>query len=177
MATGHTQRKTAKTSIRTKPVPALGDSKLLLETCNQIGALIVGQKHERIKQGVEVLQKQASAMLLQQHLGAWLPMFEQHFSALEQVLGKGLELSQANLMSELKTKAKAAGYPKMKDFLTQAVLPLVGYHGLLLHLNNNAGVALPAEVRGTVVQRMNAINKVLGGACAAMFMQESMGLS
>ena len=47
---------------------------------------------------------------------------------------------------------------------------------LLLFLNNQGGVALPAHVREEVTQRMAGINKVLGGACAAMVLQDSMGL-
>ena len=64
----------------------------------------------------------------------------------------------------------------VREFLIKRVLPTVSYHGLLLFLNNNAGVALPKHVRDEVVERMNGINKVLGGACAAMVLQDSMGI-
>ncbi|MBK9975694.1 MAG: hypothetical protein IPP14_13055 [Planctomycetes bacterium] len=188
MASGNTQRKkrtddrrTSKVDRRDSPVnPTINinnERKQLLDTCGQIGALIIGQRFDRMQQGVEVLQKQASGILLKQHLEVWLPRFEEHYAALERVVGKNLELPQANLVNELKTRAKAAGYASMKDFLTKVILPVVSYHGLLLHLNNTAGVALPAAARDQVVQRMNAINKVLGGACAAMFLQDSMGLA
>ncbi|MBE7492032.1 MAG: hypothetical protein HS108_09805 [Planctomycetes bacterium] len=177
-----TDRRTAKVDRREAPVNATveistsTERKQLLDTCSQIGALIIGQRFDRMAQGVEVLQKQASGLLLKQHLEVWLPRFEEHYNALEKVVGKNLEINQQNLVNELKAKAKAAGYATMKDFLTKVILPVVSYHGLLLHLNNNAGVALPANVREQVIQRMNAINKVLGGTCAAMFLQESMGL-
>ncbi|MCC6464182.1 MAG: hypothetical protein IT463_02450 [Planctomycetes bacterium] len=153
------------------------ERKQLLDTCSQIGALIIGQRFDRMQQGVEVLQKQASGLLLKQHLEVWLPRFQEHYDALEKIVGKNLELDQKNLVNELKAKVKAAGFATMKDFLTKVVLPVVSYHGLLLHLNNNAGVALPNDVREQVVQRMNSINRLLGGACAAMFMADTMGLS
>jgi len=189
MSSGNTQRKkrntdrrTSKVDRRDAPVNATveistsAERKQLLDTCSQIGALIIGQRFDRMAQGVEVLQKQASGLLLKQHLEVWLPRFEEHYAALEKVVGKNLEISQTNLVNDLKAKVKAAGFPNMKEFLTKVILPVVSYHGLLLHLNNNAGVALPAHAREQVIQRMNAINKILGGTCAAMFLQESMGM-
>lgn len=154
----------------------LKERKALIDTCSQIGALIIGQRHDRMNQAVEILQKQASSLLLTQHLEVWLPRFEEHYRALEKVVGKDLKLDSANMVNDLKKKITDAGYPNIRDFLIKRVLPTVSYHGLLLFLNNNAGVALPADVREEVVQRMNGINKVLGGACAAMVLQDSMGI-
>lgn len=154
----------------------LKERKALIDTCSQIGALIIGQRHDRMNQAVEILQKQASSLLLTQHLEVWLPRFEEHYRALEKVVGKNLQLDGGNMVNDLKKKITDAGYPNIRDFLIKRVLPTVSYHGLLLFLNNNAGVALPKEVREEVVQRMNGINKVLGGACAAMVLQDSMGL-
>lgn len=179
MSTGQSQRR-SRTSVRSKPAAesndSLGDTKPLLDTCTQIGALIIGQKMDRMKQGVEVLQRQASAALLQKHMEVWLPRFMELYGGLEAVLGKVDELSQGALMAELKARVKAAGYPTMRDFVKSVLLPLVSYHGLLLHMNNSAGVSLPADIREMVLSRMNAVNRVLSGACAAMFMQESLGL-
>ena len=179
MATGQTQRKT-RTSVRIKPAPAaddgLGDTGPLLDTCTQIGALIIGQKLDRMRQGVEILQKQASVALLSKHMEVWLPRFMELYGTLESVVGKVGDLSQSALMAELKSRVKAAGYPKMRDFVKAVVLPLVSYHGLLLHMNNKAGVGLPSDVREMVLQRMNNVNRVLGGVCATMFMQESLGM-
>lgn len=174
MASGNTQR-----SRRTKPVESddgLAESEALIQTCNQIGALIIGQKLDRMRQGVELLQKQASQQLLQKHMDVWLPRFIELYGAMEGVLGKVSDISQSNLMGELKAKVKAAGFADMKAFVSRVMLPLVSYHGLLLQMNNQAGVGLPADVRDSVLQRMNNINRVMGGACAAMFMQDSMGL-
>ncbi|MCA8915353.1 MAG: hypothetical protein KDB90_08070 [Planctomycetes bacterium] len=154
----------------------LKDRKALIETCSQIGALIIGQRHERMNQAVEILQKQARALLLTQHLEVWLPRFEEHYKALEAVVGKDLKLDGGNLVNDLKKKINDAGFKSIRDFLIKKVLPTVSYHGLLLFLNNQGGVALPAHVREEVTQRMAGINKVLGGACAAMVLQDSMGL-
>jgi hypothetical protein len=154
----------------------LNERKALLDTCAQIGALIIGQRHDRMNQAVEILQKQASSLLLTQHLDVWLPRFEEHYKALEEVVGKGLKLDGGNMVNDLKKKITEAGYKTIREFLVKRVLPTVSYHGLMLFLNNTAGVALPPAVREEVVQRMNGINKVLGGACAAMVLQESMGL-
>jgi len=154
----------------------LKERKALIDTCSQIGALIIGQRHDRMNQAVEILQKQASSLLLTQHLEVWLPRFEEHYRALEKVVGKDLKLDGGNMVNDLKKKINDAGYASIRDFLIKRVLPTVSYHGLLLFLNNNAGVALPKEVRDEVIERMNGINKVLGGACAAMVLQDSMGI-
>ncbi len=156
--------------------PSAGKQKELLEVCSQIGALIIGQRHDRMSQAVELLQKRASAVVLEQYLDDWLPQFEEHYAALEKVIGKGLKLDEGDLVNDLKQKVAKAGYASLRDFLVEQVMPLVSYHGLLLFLNNDAGVALPGEVREEVVERMQGINKVLGGACAAMVLQDSMGI-
>jgi hypothetical protein len=148
----------------------------LLETCKQIGALIIGQRHDRTSAAVDILQKQAAGMLLKQHLNDWLPRFHERVEALEKVVGKGLKLETTNLIQELREKVKAAGFKSFREFVTELVLPVVSYHGVLLFLNNEARVKLPPGVRDEVVQKMNAINKLLGGACAAMVLQESMGI-
>lgn len=168
------QRRTSRPTV--SHGATLQERKKLLEMCSQIGALIIGQRHDRMNQAVELLQKQSKALLLQQHLDVWLPRFEEHYSALEKVIGKNLKLDDANLVNDLKQKVNKAGYSSLRDFLIKRVLPLVSYHGLLLFLNNEAGVALPEKVRGEIIERMNAINKVLGGACAAMVLQDSMGM-
>jgi hypothetical protein len=148
----------------------------LMQTCSQIGALIIGQRHDRVSNAVDVLQKQAAGVLLKQYVDHWLPRFHQHVEALEKVVGKGLVLDGSNLIQDLRTKISAAGFKSTREFITKLVLPVVSYHGTLLFLNNEAKVVLPPEVRDEVVQKMNAINKLLGGACAAMVLQESMGL-
>ncbi len=152
------------------------ERKELLETCKQIGALIIGQRHDRTSAAVDILQKQAAGVLLKQHLNDWLPRFHERVEALEKVVGKGLKLDSTNLIQELREKVKAAGFKNFREFVTDLVLPVVSYHGVLLFLNNEARVKLPPEVRDEVVQKMNAINKLLGGACAAMVLQESMGI-
>ena len=154
----------------------LKERKALIDTCSQIGALIIGQRHDRMNQAVEVLQKQSRALLLTQHLDVWLPRFEEHYKALEAVVGKDLALDGGNLVNDLKKKINDAGFKSIRDFLVKKVLPTISYHGLLLFLNNNAGVGLPPDVRETVTKRMAGINKVLGGACAAMVLQDTMGL-
>jgi hypothetical protein len=174
--TGKVKKEEPKSRPTVSLDSTLQERKALLETCAQIGALIIGQRHERMNQAVEILQKQASSLLLTQHLEVWLPRFEEHYTALEQVVGKGLNLDGGNLVNDLKKKINEAGFKSIREFVVKRVLPTVSYHGLFLFLNNSAGVALPKEVREQVVQRMSGINKVLGGACAAMVLQESMGL-
>ena len=181
--TGKKSKKTGKVKQdgpKSRPTVSLDatlkERKALLETCSQIGALIIGQRHDRMNQAVEILQGQARALLLTQHLDVWLPRFEEHYRALEKVVGKDLKLDGDNLVNDLKKKINEAGYKSIRDFVIKRVLPTVSYHGLLLFLNNNAGVGLPQEVREEVVERMNGINKVLGGACAAMVLQDSMGI-
>ena len=154
----------------------LKERKALIETCSQIGALIIGQRHDRMNQAIEILQKQASSLLLTQHLEVWLPRFEEHYTNLEKVIGKDLALDSGNMVNDLRKKVNDAGFKTVREFMIKRVLPTVSYHGLLLFLNNNAGVALPQDVRDQVVKRMSSINKVLGGACAAMVLQESMGI-
>ncbi|MCA8910924.1 MAG: hypothetical protein KDB82_04420 [Planctomycetes bacterium] len=187
MASGKTSRvskKTGKQKKSGKPTArptisldsTLKERKQLIELCSQIGALIIGQRHDRMNQAVEILQKQASGVLLTQHLDVWLPRFEEHYKALEKVVGKDLKLDSGNLVNDLRKKITDAGFGTVREFLIKRVLPTVSYHGLLLFLNNNAGVALPKHVRDEVVERMNGINKVLGGACAAMVLQDSMGI-
>ncbi|MCC7509355.1 MAG: hypothetical protein IT464_08260 [Planctomycetes bacterium] len=155
---------------------SLKERQALLEICGQIGALIIGQRHDRMNSAVEILQKQSAALLLQQHLDVWLPRFHEHVAALEKVVGKDLKLNDGNLVNDLRTKVNAAGYKSLKEFVVKLVLPVISYHGLLLFLNNEARVSLPPDVRAEVITKMNAINKVLGGACAAMVLQETMGL-
>lgn len=184
MASGKTgkQRKTGKLkeAVPSRPTVSLDSTlkerKQLIELCSQIGALIIGQRHDRMNQAVEILQKQASGLLLKQHLEVWLPRFEEHYKALEDVVGKDLKLDGGNLVNDLRKKINDAGFSSIRDFVIKRVLPTVSYHGLLLFLNNQGGVALPPQVREEVVQRMNGINKVLGGACAAMVLQDSMGI-
>lgn len=176
-------RKTGKVKVeppKSRPTVSLdstlNERKALLETCSQIGALIIGQRHDRMNQAVEILQKQASSLLLTQHLDVWLPRFEEHYAALEKVVGKDLKLDAGNMVNDLRKKINDAGFKSIREFVVKRVMPTVSYHGLLLFLNNNAGVSLPKNVREEVVQRMNGINKVLGGACAAMVLQETMGI-
>ena len=190
MASGNTSRrnkksgqdtaKVEKRNVASRPTishsTSLQERKALLDTCAQIGALIIGQRHDRMNQAVEILQKQSAALLLQQHLDVWLPRFHEHFAKLEGVLGKDLKLADGNMVNELRTKIKAGGFETIREFVVKLLLPVVSYHGLLLYLNNSAGVALSKAVREEVVLRMNQINKVLGGACAAMVLQESMGI-
>jgi hypothetical protein len=154
----------------------LEERKALIETCKQIGALIIGQRHDRTSAAVDILQKQAAGVLLKQHLNDWLPRFHERVEALERVVGKGLKLETTNLIQELREKVKAAGFKNFREFVTELVLPVVSYHGVLLFLNNEARVKLPPDVRDEVIQKMNAINKLLGSACAAMVLQESMGI-
>lgn len=152
------------------------EKEALLQTCSQIGALIIGQRHDRVSTAVGILQKQAAGVLLKQYVDHWLPRFHHHVEALEAVVGKGLELDSSNLIQDLRGKISAAGFKNVREFVTKLVLPVVSYHGTLLFLNNEAKVVLPPEVRAEVVEKMNAINKLLGGACAAMVLQESMGI-
>ncbi|MCA8917607.1 MAG: hypothetical protein KDB68_09385 [Planctomycetes bacterium] len=174
--TGKQKKKSGKARPTISLDTTLRERKQLIELCSQIGALIIGQRHDRMNQAVEILQKQSSALLLTQHLEVWLPRFEEHYKALEKVVGKDLKLDGGNLVNDLRKKITDAGYSTVRDFLIKRVLPTVSYHGLLLFLNNQGGVALPKQVREEVVQRMNGINKVLGGACAAMVLQDSMGI-
>jgi hypothetical protein len=155
---------------------AVDERRALLETCKQIGALIIGQRPDRTGAAVDILQKQAAGLLLKQYLDEWLPRFHEHVDALEKVVGKDLKLPEANLIGDLRAKVTAAGFKNVREFVTEMVLPVVSYHGVLLFLNNEARVKLPADVRDEVVQKMNAINRLLGGACAAMVLQESMGI-
>jgi hypothetical protein len=155
---------------------AVDERRALLETCKQIGALIIGQRRDRTSAAVEILQKQAAGLLLKQYLNEWLPRFHEHVEALEKVVGKELKLSEANLVQDLRDKVSAAGFKSLREFVTNMVLPVVSYHGVLLFLNNEARVKLPPDVRDEVIQKMNAINRLLGGACAAMVLQESMGI-
>lgn len=185
MASGESTRSKRNTTSRikkgssSKPTvshTSLNERKALLDLCGQIGALIIGQRHDRMNQAVEILQKQSAALLLQQHLDVWLPRFHEHVEALEKVIGKDLKLNEGNLVNDLKSKVNAAGYKNLREFVVKMVLPVISYHGLLLFLNNEARVSLPPDVRAEVITKMNAINKVLGGACAAMVLQESMGI-
>ncbi len=183
MTSGNTSRsrRTGKveaqpTTRRTVSHADIEERKLLLQTCNQIGALIIGQRHDRTSAAVDILQKQAAGLLLKQHLNDWLPRFHEHVEALERVVGKGLKLDGANLIQDLRAKITAAGYKNVREFVTSLLLPVVSYHGVLLFLNNEARVKLPNDVRDEVIEKMNAINKLLGGACAAMVLQESMGI-
>lgn len=170
------QKKTGKSRPTVSLDTTLKERKQLIELCSQIGALIIGQRHDRMNQAVEILQKQASSLLLTQHLDVWLPRFEEHYRALEKVVGKDLKLDSGNLVNDLRKKITDAGFSSVRDFVVKRVLPTVSYHGMLLFLNNQGGVALPKQVREEVTQRMNGINKVLGGACAAMVLQDSMGI-
>ena len=170
-------RRTASISGRTARVTSGGgEQDQILQTCGQIGALIIGQRHDRTSKAIEILQKQATAAMLRTYLDEWLPRFNERVAALERIVGRGLQLDGANLLQDLRAKVEAAGYDSMREFLTQEVLPLVSYHGVLLLLNNDARVKLPADSRTEVIQKMNAINKLVGSTCAAMVLQESMGV-
>lgn len=153
-----------------------GERDELMEICSQIGALIIGQRHDRMNQAVGVLQKRTTAMLLRERLDDWHSQFDTHFKALERVIGEDLKLDDRDLVNDLKTRVSEAGFDNLREFVDRSVLPVVAYHGLLMFLNNEAGVVLPEELRGEVADRMKGIRKVLGGACAAMVLQESMGI-
>ena len=177
-----TQRKTAKAERRGPSRPTIShastlkERKELVSTCEGIGALIIAGQHTRMSAAIETLQKQARVLLLQQHLDAWVPRFEEHYGNLEKVFGEGLEVDEGNLMGEIKSKVAKAGFANMREFLVKVMLPVVSYHGLMLFLNNDAGVALPPEARDKLVARMRGINRLLGGTCAAMVLQDTMGV-
>lgn len=189
MASGNTSSRRRKTSRRTNKVSKSGatsrptvsgvttakERKELVQLAEGIGALIIGGRQDRMQDGIQALQRQSRSLLLQQHLEVWLPRFEEHYSKMEKVLGKGLELSEENMINDLRSKVKKGGYKTMKGFLNNVVLPLVSYHGLLLFLNNEAGVRLPDNIRDLVAGRMRAINKVLGAACAAVTLESTIG--
>jgi hypothetical protein len=155
---------------------SVAERKALLKTCEQIGALIIGQRHDRMSQAVDVLGQQARSLLLQQHLDVWVPRFQEHIDKLEKVVGKDMKLDEANLVNDLRQKVSKAGYESTRDFLIKVLMPALSYHGLLVFLNNNAKVALPDDIRNQVVELMNPINKVLGAACAGMVLQDTMGM-
>jgi len=125
---------------------------------------------------VDILSQQARSLLLQQHLDVWVPRFEEHVKKLEKVVGKDLKLDEANLVNDLRSKVNAAGFKSVREFQTKLLMPVISYHALLIFLNNSAKVALPEQVRTRVTSLMNPINKVLGGACAAMVLQDTMGI-
>jgi hypothetical protein len=149
---------------------------IMLKTCEQIGALIIGQRHDRMQNAVQLLGQQGRNRLLEPFIEQWVAEFEQHARRLEGVIGEGLLLDEGNLVNDLRRKVNAAEYKSIREFLTSLVLPLVQHHGLLLFLNNSAKVTLPESARERVAGLMNPLNKVLGGTCAAMVLQESMGL-
>ncbi len=148
----------------------------LVKICEGIGALAIGGRVDKVSLAVETLQKQSRTLLLQQHLDVWLPKFQEHFQKMESVIGPGLKLTPDNAVNELRQKVTKAGFPNVREFLIKVVLPVISYHGLFLFLNNQAGVRLPENARLQVVEQMNAINRVLGSACAGMVLQETMGL-
>lgn len=148
----------------------------LVKVCEGIGALAIGGRGDKVAMAVETLQKQARALLLQQHLDVWVPKFEEHFNNLEKVLGPVAEIKPDNLVTGIRDKVKEAGFANMREFVIRVMLPVVSYHGLLLFLNNSAGVRLPDTSRERIVQKMNHVNRILGGSCAAMVLQESMSV-
>ncbi|MCC6572956.1 MAG: hypothetical protein IT462_04110 [Planctomycetes bacterium] len=148
----------------------------LVKVCEGIGALAIGGRGDKVAMAVEALHKSARTLLLQQHLDVWLPKFEEHFANLEKVLGPAEAIKPENLVTEIKEKVAKGGFPTMREFVIRVVLPVVSYHGLLLFLNNQAGVRLPDHARDKVIQKMNHINRILGGSCAAMVLQESMSV-
>lgn len=146
----------------------------LVKVCEGIGALAIGGRGDKVAMAVETLHKSARTLLLQQHLEVWLPKFEEHFANLEKVLGPAEAIKPENLVTEIKEKVAKGGFPTVREFVVRVILPVCSYHGLLLFLNNSAGVRLPDGVRDRVIQKMNHINRILGGSCAAMVLQESM---
>jgi hypothetical protein len=148
----------------------------MLKTCEQIGALIIGQRHERMQNAVQLLGQQGRNRVLEPFIEQWADEFEHHAQRLEAVIGPGLALDEGNLVNDLRSKVNAADFGSIRSFLTTLVLPLVQHHSLLLFLNNSAKMALPEPVRERVAGLLHPLNKVLGGACAAMVLQESMGL-
>lgn len=154
----------------------LKERKSLLDMCSQIGALIIGQRHDKMNDAIDMLNQQASGLLLKQHLDVWLPRYMEHIAKLEKVVGKGLKVDQENLVNDLRAKIQKAGYDSMKDFVVKVLMPVLTYNGLLLFLNNDAKVAMPAEFREEFEAYASNLRYVVGGACAAMALQEAMGM-
>ncbi|MHC4841027.1 MAG: hypothetical protein ACYTDT_08760 [Planctomycetota bacterium] len=152
----------------------------LLETCGQIGLLIFGSSMDpsrlkKVNPAVGFLRSQAAGLLLKQYLDEWLPMFDKHFKKLEKIFGRGVPLDDDNLVNDIKTRVKEAGFESMREFLTKVLLPMVTYQGLLLFMVNDAKVRMATEIKDSIVPRMDKINKILKGACFALTM-EDMGL-
>lgn len=154
----------------------LEERKELLEMCKQVGALILAQRHDKVNPAVDMLHQRATGLLLKQHLDVWLPRYQDHIASLERVFGKGLNIDKANLVNDLCAKVEKAGYPSMKEFVIKTLMPVLTYNGLLLFLNNDAKVGLPADVREEFGDRATKLRFIIGGACAAMALQEAMGI-
>lgn len=152
------------------------EGKELLEMCSQIGALIIGQRHDKMNDAIDVLNRQASGLLLRQHVDAWVPRYLECIEKLEAVVGKGLEIDQDNLVNDLRAKVEAAGYKSMKGFVAKVLMPVLAYNGLLLILNNDAKVSFPENFRRDFELYASRLKYVIGGACAAMALQDAMGM-
>ena len=147
----------------------------LMSNCEGIGALIIGGQHSRMQAAMESLQREAASLVMRQYLDQWLPRFDAHVERLQKVLGKDLLQGTDNLIQDLKEKVDEAGYPNLREFITSTMLPLVSYQGLLVYMNNQARVRLPRETRSRVEAVIPQINRLLGGACAAMVMADAIG--
>lgn len=154
----------------------LKDRKRLLSTCSQIGALIIGQRHDKMNDAIDVLNLQAAGLLLAPHLEVWLPRYREHMAKLEDVVGKGLDIDQSNLVNDLRSKIQSAGYDSIRDFVVKVLIPVLTYNGVLKFLHNDAKVTLPAEAKAEFEKYSNRLKYVVGGACAAMALQEAMGM-
>ncbi|MBZ0136482.1 MAG: hypothetical protein K8I27_08935 [Planctomycetes bacterium] len=165
----------APASKPTVSYTSVKERQALIQMCTQIGALIIGQQHDRMNPAIELLNRQAAGLLLKQHLDVWLPRYNEHIAKLESVIGKGLEVDQENLVNDLRSKIERAGYKTMRDFVVQLLLPVLTYNGLLLFLNNDAKVVLPDDVRQEFAAKASRLKYIVGGACAAMTLQEAMG--
>ena len=140
-----------------------------------LGAFYIANRQDKVQQGLETLHKQGRSAILMDQMETWVAEFHEQYNRMEEIIGPGLFLSGSNIPGEIKQKALKAGYKNVREFIHDALVPLVSFQSLLQFVVRTMGVPLHKGEEVKVALRMGTVD-TLSAAAGAKLLQESMGL-